>query len=262
MTGETVLLLCTIHDPEARLLPWIRRLAAPGDPLATRWERVRGNYAHALVAASAATDPRSRAGLAAAGWEVIDGADEGSDRGLRALVRRGLTRPEERIHYCDLDRLVHWLATFPEELAALPAVWHRADLVMLARSPRAFATHPPCQTLTEGPINRLIAARIGVPGADAFSGSYLWSRRAARAVSEAPGPADLRFYAEGVLAPFRAGCTIARHEVEGLEWETPDQYAAEIARLGYAAWLEQFQSALQWRRRVEMASLWIEAVLT
>ncbi|HZW32494.1 MAG TPA: hypothetical protein VFF52_17400, partial [Isosphaeraceae bacterium] len=75
-------------------------------------------------------------------------------------------------------------------------------------------------------------------------------------------PADLRFYAEGVLAPFRAGCTIARHEVEGLEWETPDQYAAEIARLGYAAWLEQFQSALQWRRRVEMASLWIEAVLT
>ena len=39
-------------------------------------------------------------------------------------------------------------------------------------------------------------------------------------------------------------------EVEGLEWETPDRFRAEIAELGYDAWLDQFQSPAEWRRRV------------
>jgi hypothetical protein len=39
-------------------------------------------------------------------------------------------------------------------------------------------------------------------------------------------------------------------EAEGLEWETPDRFRAEIAELGYDAWLDQFQSPAERRRRV------------
>jgi hypothetical protein len=258
----STLLLHSFHDPEARLLRLIRRLSEPDDPLGAAWKRVRGNYADFLCISSPATDPRSNRALEEAGWEVVVRPEEGPDRGLWDIVRRGLARPVERVHFCDLDRFVHWLLRFPSELRGLPSVWHRHDLTMLVRSPRAFASHPACQTVTESAGNLVIAHVIGVPGADALSGSYLWSRRAAEAVADFPGPRDLRFYAVGVLAPYWAGCTIGRHVVEGLEWETPDQYPDEIARLGYETWLAQFETAAQWRHRAEMADLWIQLALS
>jgi len=256
----STLLLSALHDPEARLLPWARRLSMPGDTLMLSWQQVRANYSEALAVASPSTDSRTIATLKQAGWRVENGSD-GVDRGLWAMVQLGLDQPVERIHFCDLDRVIHWLHRFPEELRCLPEVWGRADLVMLARSQRAFASHPACQTLTEGLANRVIAARIGLVGADAFSGSYVWTRRAVEAILQVPPPRDLSFYSEGVVAPFREGCSITRHEVEGLEWETPDQYPEEIAQLGFDAWLQQFESPKQWRRRVEMALRFVEAAL-
>lgn len=257
---EPVLLLSSLHDPEARLWRLAARLADPASDLGHAWARIAPRYHRRLVVPSPATDPRTVRALQEAGWVVAPGSD-GPDRGLWAMVERGLAEPVAWIHFCDLDRLLHWLGRFPDELRQLAAIWDRHDLTMLVRTPRAFATHPPCQVLTEGPVNRLIGARIGIPEADAFSGSYVWSRRAAAAILACAGPRDLRFYAEGVLAPFRAGCSIGYYQVEGLEWETPDQYPEEITRLGSAAWLARFESPAQWRQRVEMMGRWIEAVL-
>ena len=257
----STLLLSPLHDPEARLVRWARRLSAADDRLAAAWQSVQLNYGKALAVASPVTDSATRTALEKAGWVITDGSD-GDDRGLWAMVQLGLDEPVERIHFCDLDRVLHWLDHYPDELRLLPEVWAKADLVMLARSPRAFASHPTCQTLTEGIANQVIASRLGVPRADAFSGSYVWSRRAAEAVLRAPGPRDLSFYSEGVVGPFRGGCSILCHEVEGLEWETPDQFVDEINRFGYNAWLQQFESPRQWRSRAEMALRFVEAALT
>ena len=41
-------------------------------------------------------------------------------------------------------------------------------------------------------------------------------------------------------------------EVEGLEWETPDQFKNEIDELGYEKWLRKFQSPTEWRKRVKL----------
>jgi hypothetical protein len=255
------LLLSPFHDPEARQLTLARRLTRTDDPLAAAWLRIAARYTSFLAVASPASDPRSLAALAAAGWEVAAGRD-GPDRGLWEMVRLGLARPVDHLHFCDLDRLLHWLDRYPDELAALPAVWPRYDLTMLVRSDRAFASHPACQTITEGTANAVLAHRLGRSPIDAFSGSYVWSRRGAEAVLAAPGPRDLRFYAEAVLAPFRRGCEIGHRVVEGLEWETPDQYPAEIARDGFDRWLTAFQSPAQWRARAEMARVFVEAALT
>lgn len=256
----STLLLCPLHDSESRLLPIIREIL-PGGRLAATWRNIAPNYTTTLAVASPITDPRSIAALEKVGWQVIVRPDDDGDRGLWRMVRVGLEQSTDRLHFCDLDRLLHWLEHYPDELRRLPEVWARADVVMLARSPRAFASHPPCQTLTEGLANAVIASRVGIPDADAFSGSYLWSRKAIEALAEAPPPHDLRFYSEGVMAPFRAGCTVSRHQVEGLEWETPDQFPEEIARLGFANWLAQFESPKQWLLRTEMAKIFVESAL-
>ena len=210
---------------------------------------------------SPVTDPRSIDALRTAGWDVAAG-EGGVDRGLWRMVDLALGLPVERVHFCDLDRLLHWLIRFPHELLDLPSVWEDNDLTVLARTERAFQSHPSCQVLTEGIANAVIAKRTGIAPIDAFSGSYVWSRRAAEAVKGAPGPRDLRFYAEAVMAPFRAGCSLGCRMVEGLEWETPDQYPEEIATLGFAAWLNQFESAAQWRHRAEMARSFVESALS
>jgi hypothetical protein len=256
----TTLLLATFHDPEARLLPLVRRLSDPADSLAAEWRRVQENYVGAVAVWSPLSDPRSIEGLRAAGWETSPGVNA-PDRGLWAAVQLGLSRPVDRIHFCDLDRLIHWLMHFPNELVSLPDRWTEHDVTMLVRSPRALNSHPDCQVLTESLANAVIARRLGQSNPDAFSGSYVWSRRAAASLVAAPGPRDLRWYTEAVMAPFRAGCTVGSVIVEGLEWETPDQYPAEIAQLGYAAWLTQFESPAQWRHRVEIARLFVDAAL-
>lgn len=256
----STLLLSSFHDPEARLLPIVERLTDPNDPLGRAWRRVRGNYASALAVWSPPSDPRSVEALSVSGWELAPGVNR-PDRGLWRMVQLGLDRPVDRIHYCDLDRLMHWLDRYPDELADLPSRCSEHDVTMLVRSQQAFHSHPDCQVLTEGIANAVIARRLGLANPDAFSGSYVWSRRAAEALVASTCPRDLRWYSEAVMAPFRTGCTIGTVVVEGLEWETPDQYPGEIANLGYAAWLAQFESAEQWRMRVEMARVYVEAAL-
>ena len=41
-------------------------------------------------------------------------------------------------------------------------------------------------------------------------------------------------------------------EVEGLEWETPDQFKDKIEQEGYSAWLNNFESLPEWEKRVKL----------
>lgn len=189
----------------------------PDDPLAQAWARVRLNYAGLLAVASPETPRASLDALARAGWEVARQPEPGPDRGLYGMVALAAGRGPDRIHFCDLDRVLHWLERYPEELRDLPQRWGDRDLTMLLRSLRALASHPPCQLLTEGTALQVLAQRLSRPDVEAFSGSYLWSPRAAEAVANAPGPHDLRFYSEGIVAPFRLGLGVGSIVVEGLE---------------------------------------------
>ena len=46
--------------------------------------------------------------------------------------------------------------------------------------------------------------------------------------------------------------TINTIEVEGLEWETPDQYKDKIDKEGYSQWLSEFESLPEWEKRVKL----------
>jgi hypothetical protein len=254
-----VAILMPLHDPRGVLVGEVARVDA--DVRARQaWATLREAAIEVVAVASPTGSPATRDAFASLGARIQVRDDAGSAAWMWALADAALAVDADHYFLPDSDRLLHWLLTYPDELVELTRRWARHDVLALARSPRAFLSHPLTQTLTEGPARDLIADAIGLPGADPFSGAYVLSRRAVEATVASDAPRDLSFYAEAFLAPARAGCTFEPWVVEGLEWETPDNYRAEIAARGYEAWLADFQSPRQWEQRVRMMVLWIERV--
>jgi hypothetical protein len=218
-----------IHDPESRLLPLLRRLPD-----------LLQNYDSSTAIATPSTAPAVLAALRAAGVHLAVGA---SDAGIgvhrRAAVRAGLDLGAAHVHYCDLDRALHWAANFPEELAGVRQAIEGCDYLMLGRTERAFATHPPVQQAPERLTNLALSAALGRV-VDATAGSCGLSRAAAEWLlprsAAATNATDTEWPALLHFAPrhFR----LDHRATEGLEFETPDLYPAEIAAAGSrAAWL-------------------------
>lgn len=254
-----VAILMPLHDPRGALVCEVARVQA--DPRArAAWETLRAAATEVVAVASPTGSPATRDAFGALGARVQLRDDAGSTAWMWALADAALAVDADHYFLPDSDRLLHWLLSYPDELVELTHRWGRHDVLVLARSPRAFESHPPMQTLTEGPARDLVADAIGQPGADPFSGAYMLSRRAVEATVASDAPRDQSFYAEAFLAPARAGCTFERWVVEGLEWETPDHHRAEIAARGYDAWLADLQGPRQWELRVRMMALWIERV--
>lgn len=258
--APTVALLAPLHDPDGALADEVERaLGATGASGA--WRLLQQSLAGATAVVSRRTALATREAFERLGLAVQTEADGPADAFMWRLVETALRTSVTHVLLIDADRLLHWLLAYPEGLASLPERWGRHDVLTLARSPRAFATHPPCLRLTEGPAQRLIAQTINVPGADPFSGAYLRSRRALQSVARSDAPRDGSFYAEIFLAPAAAGCTFDTLACEGLEWETPDRFRAAIATQGYQQWLASYETPAEWRRRAHLAGLWIARVI-
>ena len=253
-----VALLMPIHDPRGALAAEVGRVTS--DPAASRaWQALREQLVAVIGLAEPAGSAATREAFGSLGVDVRLRRDSGHF--MWGLAERALEIEADHYLLPDSDRLIHWLLAYPEELAALPSRWGHHDVLSVSRSARAFASHPPTQTLTEGPAMTLIARAIGLPGADPFSGVYVLSRRAVTALVASDAPRDERIYAEAFLAPARAGLSFDRWVVEGLEWETPDVFRDEIAAIGYDGWLAGFQSPREWERRAGMLAAWIECVV-
>src|SRR5579884_2912270 len=254
-----VALVMPLFDPRGRLVGEVERVNAT--PAAARaWRVLREQLGPVVALAEPGGSAETRAAFAALGADVRLRDDAGGFF-MWPLAEAALELGTDHLFMPDSDRLLHWLLARPDELTALPAHWGRHDVLSLSRSERAFASHPPAQTLTEGPAMKLIERAVDLPGADPFSGAYLLSRRALAAVVASPTPRDESFYAEAFLAPARAGCSFGRLVVEGLEWETPDHHRDEIAAHGFDAWLAQFQSSRQWEMRARMLAAWVDRVV-
>lgn len=253
-----VALLMPLYDPRGVLVEEVERVR--NDPAASgAWRALRAQLGQAVALAEPGGSPATREAFAALGVDVRLRSPR--SHFMWALVEAALELEAEYFFLPDSDRLLHWLLAYPDELAELPARWGCHDVLSLSRSERAFASHPPTQRLTEGPAMALVARAIDLVGADPFSGAYLMSRRALTALAASEAPRDECIYAEAFLAPARAGCSFGRWVVEGLEWETPDHFRAEIAARGREAWLADFQSPAQWEMRARMLAGWIDRII-
>ena len=250
-------LVATLHDPEAAVLPFLDREDVTG---ALRW------YPHVCVAATVATDARVTKRLEKLGVRVVEGGTTGVSR--RAALQA--ISPDLGSNNIDFDRWLHWLMSWPDELANLSSRIERVAArqkvtpwcVLLGRTARAFATHPQVQRLPETATNRTLSLTAGT-SLDAVAGAVWLSAEGRQLVLassvEESAATDLEW----------AGLVLRRDPVrliglrfEGLEWETPDFHTAAIATAGgREQWIrETFDTPDMWTARLQLAAASVSAL--
>jgi hypothetical protein len=229
--------------------------------------RLQQVFAGITVCANAATDPRSIDILQQSGVRVTAEAPQVGLNHIgwfrRTAVQLALHGPGAFILYCDFDRILHWMESHPQELTGVAQRLTRYDFTVLGRTARAFATHPRLQRDTEAIINHVFE-RVSGRAWDTGAGARGLSRRAAEAI--VTGCLDDQV-SNDVTWPLclqqTGGFTLGYIETEGLEFETPDRFPAEVARAGGAAqWSEQLDDDPQhWAHRLQLARIEVEAML-
>ena len=156
MTG--VALAATLHDPGCADLA---ATSAALNGLARR-------YAGMVIFATGETPDRALAPLVAAGARVSKHPTDYREIGWRRLgaVREAATLAPA-VHLCDFDRLLHWHRCWPDELDTVLSRLPAADLLLLGRTERAWATHPAHQRETEQLANRVVSHHYGAPSMSA-----------------------------------------------------------------------------------------------
>ncbi len=257
-TGTSVTLLATVHQPDERL----RSLAEAQLPeLAARYRALTAfcsGSTHAAIldllhrhGASVHVDDRASAGLDHIGHV------------RRKALRAGLEAGTSHLQMCDFDRALHWVAHYPQELETVLAEITQYDLLVLGRTERAWATHPPYQAETEPLFNRVFALVTGLSW-DVGAGSRGFSREGAEKLLELSQEPTIGIDAELPLLLLRSeGFDVGFRACEGLEFETADRFGAEIeAAGGYGAWeAEMSAEPARWVYRLRVALLIAKAAV-
>jgi hypothetical protein len=181
----------------------------------------------------------------------------------RRTVRAGLGADTSHMQMCDFDRAIHWIAHYPRELMAVVGDICRHDLLVLGRTERAWATHPPYQAETEPLFNQVFALVTGLDW-DVGAGSRGLSRRAAELLVEESEEQTVGVDAEWPLLILEQdGFVVGQRLCEGLEFETADRFGPEIeAAGGYQAWEAQVSAKPeQWAFRLQVALMIAEAAI-
>jgi hypothetical protein len=135
----------------------------------------------------------------------------------------------EAVHYADLDRLLRWVETRPDEWRQTVERLQLGDCLVIGRTPAAYATHPQALVQTEAISNAVVSSLLGQK-MDVSAGSKGFSRRAVEFLlaHTLPGHA-LGTDADWPLTLQRAGFQVEYIEVDGLDWEIPDHFQPQAA---------------------------------
>ena len=229
--------------------------------------RLQRAFADIAVFANAATAPHSIDELRRRGVRVMAEATQVGLNHLgwfrRSAVQLALQGPCPFMLYCDFDRILHWMEFHPQELVEVAQRLTGYDFAVLGRTPRAFATHPRIQRDTEAIINHVFERVSGLAW-DTGAGARGLSRRAAEMiVSGCPDDRVSNDVTWPLCLHQHREFTLGYIETEGLEFETPDRFPADVARAGgVAQWSEQLDDDPQhWAKRLELARIEVEAML-
>ena len=233
-------LLTTIHDPGGRLLD-IKRIES-------LVKHATSNYDSCMANITKATHPDVRK-LARKHFDCIESTGGTQGEHMISLMKKAAGKS---FHYCDFDRLIHWQARYPEELAKISK---KLDVSMgftfICRTRRAFGTHPEVQRDTELPSNLMISGYLGMK-VDMGSGAFGFNNATRKAFASIKGDVrGVRFLGHFLVQIKNRKIPVSKIYAEGVEWETPDVHTKEIRKMGYKKWLSKFQSHDEWRRRVD-----------
>lgn len=252
---QHVALVSPLFDPEARLAP---ELAKYGESL----RKIFHN--HTSISVSANTNKKIFTLLDTLSFTyVIQTQDTGFALGdnVRNAFTCALKSSDAYFHFIDFDRALHWTKRFPNELAkVIKTIPTRSGYISMERTRRAFETHPLIQRSTETSINAIASKVVGTD-VDIMSGSFAVDRPTAELLVKKTKQRGFGIYAEIIETVWKAKKPITTLEVDGLEWETPDQFQKKIQQEGYTAWLQEFESLPEWEKRIRLVETSAEELL-
>lgn len=248
--------ITTVHDPERRLLRIFRDV---GEAL------VAYNATYAFITDT--THPDIIEALGVAGVQVDIGPTGVPGIGQRRVLAKAVQASHEDMFYCDFDRWLHWAGSYPEELSGLPRRMSRehakAWFICLGRAERAVATHPFAQSLPEAATNRALSTVAG-KSLDATAGASWIRLEGARLILAGSTVTTKATDLEWPGLILRVNSTRVQGAVfEGLEFETADGYAEEIAKVGSVeAWIRAtYDQPHVLRDRLQLAADSISALI-
>jgi hypothetical protein len=178
-------------------------------------------------------------------------------------LKLALDKSTGHIQYADMDRLLRWLETYPEELRETAQAIKAFDCVILGRTERAYNTHPRALRETEVISNKVASFFLGRE-MDLSAGSKNFSRRAARfIIDHCSRGFALGTDSEWPIVLSRAGFGIEYLTVEGLTWESADRYqdCAANAREQAQAAMDYDADPSNWIYRVGVAQEIVQSAL-
>jgi hypothetical protein len=252
--SHPVTLAATHHDADGRLMAQAERMLPA----------LRELFAAIAVRVTDATTPPALALLADAGALVRREPSTGHlklGRSRRSAIALGLELPHATILFCDFDRALHWAEFHLDELRAVVATIAAHDCTVLGRTPRAFNSHPRVQCDTEAIVNTVYAQVSGMAW-DVTAAARGLSRRAVEAIlRDCPEEGIGTDVAWPLFLQRAGGFDMHYIATEGLEFETPDRFPAEVAAAGGVdAWIAQIDAdPYEWAQRLAIARAEVEA---
>jgi hypothetical protein len=254
-----VALAATYHDPKGRLCKQIQRvLPALGEifsGLAIRASRLASESALSLFADAGALV--KRVSTAQLREELKLGAAR------REAISLALRLDTPFVLSCDGDRVLHWAANYPAELAQVVERLSANDFTVLGRTERAFNSHPRVQRNTEAIVNYIFQVVSGYHW-DVMVGARGLSRRTVETILQTCFDEEISTDVSWPLFIQSIGeFSLGYIETEGLEFETPARYSEEITAVGgYSEWLRQRDADLnRWIHRLDLARKHVEAMI-
>ena len=246
MTQKISFLLCsTLHDPQFRL----KSLLKSALPIINKL------FLNKILCCTPSTAEKALPFLTREGFEV------NVCHGLRQIDTYKLALKTtlnfidnpltQKIFYIDIDRLIHWANTYPEEIIEIFKK-ENVDYLHMGRTPRAFNTHPSTQKDTEIIVNEIGSKVLGFSEIrDIISVCSIFSKELGEKILKVNNNSTATgFYGTWPIIFWTLASTKQYIEVEGLEWETPDRFNLEIKKNGYDSWLKQFQNQNEWKKRI------------
>ena len=219
--------------------------------LLTYLPQIRAFYTH-IVVALIDYDAETYAALSNAPDIHLVLPPDGAHSRVAALQAACAT-DVDYLHYCDMDRLIRWIETRPDELRRIVEAIPTADCLILGRTVAAYRSHPEAMITTERIINEVSSHLLDLP-VDICAGSKGLSRNLVRFLLPripADGWGDVSW---AVLAR-RAGFSVGYLAADGLDYETADRYQPGAADADAQRRLadEIDRSPEEWARRVRVA---------
>jgi hypothetical protein len=230
--------ITALHDPEGRFIPLL--------------SKQKGSLLNILgeiyISHTKETDPKLLSRLGGLGYQLFAGGLWGESR--RQALGEALLAKKSSYFFCDFDKILHWVSVASEELRFFLEQEPEEDFLILGRGSRAMATYPLSWQQTEGVVNRLVSRLVGRQ-LDVMAAVCRLSAKAGKLIYRSSVEEGWGSCVEWPLIAYKANLSVGYQEAEGLSWEDPDRFQAEIKIAGgLEEWKKVFyDSPQQWEKR-------------